>query len=294
MPVFFLGPKGSYTHQAAKVFGGSDVDLQSLSDIHAIFESIKLATDFGVVPIENSTEGSVNQTQDCLMTHGVKILGEKTLCIHHALLMQKSGELQNLKVLLSHEQSFAQCRQHLLRHFPGVYCYPVSSNAKAAELLCNPSLLFQLLSSFLPDSCGPLSIENMGMIGPELLADLYELKMMKNAIQDTDNNRTRFIKIGKEDQGTSPSGHDKTSFVFSTHKDQPGSLCDVLLLFSSAKLNLNKIVSRPAKTTLGEYVFFIDCDGHIKDPILGRVYKEMAFKTSFLNCLGSYPKEKEC
>lgn len=294
MPIFFLGPKGSYTHQAAKEFIGSDLYLHSLSDIHTIFESIKSSTDFGIVPIENSTEGSVNQTQDCLITHGVKILEEKTLCINHALLMQQSSELQNLKVLLSHEQSFAQCRQHLLRHFPGVYCYPVSSNAKAAELLCNPSLLFQMLSSFLPEFHGSLSIGNIGMIGPELLTNLYELKIMKNAIQDTDNNRTRFIKIGTEDQETSPSGHDKTSFVFSTHKDQPGSLCDVLLLFSSAKLNLSKIVSRPTKTKLGEYVFFIDCDGHIKDPILGQVYKEMALKTSFLNCLGSYPKEKEC
>ena len=294
MPIFFLGPQGSYTHQAAKEFGGSDFDLHSLSDIHIIFESIKSSTDFGVVPIENSTEGSVNQTQDCLMTHEVKILGEKTLFINHALLMQRGCQFQNLKVLLSHEQSFAQCRQYLLRHFPEVSCYPVCSNAKAAELLCHPSLLFQLLSSFLPDSYGSLSIENIGIIGPELLATLYELTVIERAIQDTRNNRTRFIKIGKADQESLSSGDDKTSFVFSTHKDQPGSLCDVLLLFSSAKINLNKIVSRPAKTKLGEYVFFIDCDGHIKDPILGAVYQEMVLKTSFLNCLGSYPKEKEC
>jgi prephenate dehydratase len=289
MKTFFLGPLGSYTHQAAQEIADKNTDFLAFSHIGDIFSAFYLDEDYGVIPVENSTEGSVSRTEDCLIEFPLIITAEKTLQIKHALISSSGVEKEDIMLLLSHEQSFAQCRKYLETYFPKAVLYPVSSNSKAAELLSNPKLLSQFIIEF-----RDLFQENkVGIIGPEKLAELYPLKVLENVIQDSQNNVTRFIKIQKNSQMPLPTGEDKTSFAFSTPKDKPGSLCDVLHLFSIAQINLNRIVSRPAKTSLGEYLFFIDCDGHIQDSVLSQVFEKMKQVTSFLKWLGSYPKERK-
>ena len=220
---------------------------------------------YGVVPVENSTEGVISHTLDIFMNSALQICGEVALRIHHHLLTNVEA-LDQVKVVYSHQQSLAQCRQWLMSHLPGVETIAVSSNAEAARLA---------------------SEEGAAAIAGEIASDLYQLNMLASNIEDEPNNTTRFLVIGQQE--VPPSGDDKTSMMIST-KNIAGALQSVLAPFAYAGISLNKIESRPSRQAAWDYVFFVDIDGHQDDEKVSTVLQELLPNVNLLKVLGSYPK----
>ncbi len=266
LEIAYLGPQGTFTHLAAiKKFGKKPkyIPTDSISDVFDKVEADE--ADYGVVPIENSTEGVINYTLDMFFVSPLKICAEVTLNISHALLA-RSGK--NIKRVYSNPQVFPQCRKWISRSLKGVELIPVSSTAKAAmQAKKDPQ-----------GAC----------IGNKTLADLYGLKVIASSIEDSHSNYTRFLIIAKDD--SPPSGKDKTSILFSV-KDRVGALYDVLSSFKSCGINLTKIESRPSKKKPWEYYFFVDFEGHQNSPSVKRGLKRLEKGCVFIKVLGSYPKE---
>lgn len=267
LKVAFLGPAGTYTHMAAlKHFGGSVEDL-ALASIDEIVQAVEVSrADFGVVPLENSLEGSVNQTLDALVESNLNIYGEVNVEIEHQLL-SKSASLNDIKVVQAHPQALAQCRRWLDKNLPKAERVSSPSNAEGARLA--------------------MEDPNVAAIASKRAAKLYDLTILKSNIEDGADNTTRFVILSKH--ACPPSGEDITSIVFTT-KNEPGALHDVLKLFGDAGVSLTRIESRPLRQGTWEYIFFIDVEGHIETEPLKDVWSTLDGLTGMLQLLGSYPR----
>jgi chorismate mutase/prephenate dehydratase len=223
---------------------------------------------YGVVPVENSTEGVVTHTLDMFVDSSLQICSEIILDIHHDLL-SRTGRLEDIRKVYSHPQPLAQCRNWLEEHLPGVPVVDVASTAVAAQIVSDDYAAAAIAS--------------------ELAAAMYDLKVVRSRIEDQVNNVTRFLVISKKT--AEPSGNDKTSIMFSV-RDEPGILYRMLEPFARRGVNLSKIESRPVKTKAWEYIFFLDMIGHIDDPQVTAAIEDLRQFCQFLKVLGSYPKAR--
>ncbi len=266
--VAYLGPEGTYTQEAAiKHFGQSAVTMP-LAAIDEVFREVASgATQYGVVPVENSTGGVVTHTLDSFINSSVKICGEVVLRIHHNLLVSDVTHVDNITRIYSHAQSLAQCRKWLDAYYPRAERVAVSSNAEAAKRIKGEW--------------------NSAAIAGEVAAKIYGLKIQHERIEDQPDNSTRFLIIGNDDVGG--SGDDKTSIVVSM-KNEPGALHNLLEPFHRFSIDLTRVESRPSLTGPWNYVFFIDFQGHKSDEIVKKALAEVVARAAELKILGSYPK----
>jgi chorismate mutase/prephenate dehydratase len=265
--VAYFGPPGTNTHQACNQFFGSSVTAIPQETIPDIFEFVeRKRADFGVVPVENSTEGAVNRTLDQLVDTELKIRGELSLRISHDLLSE-SGNPAQIKKVYSHPQALAQCRQWLRKNLPQAELVEVSSTARGAQMAAAE-----------PETAA---------VAPAIASQLYGLKTVASGIEDFVHNYTRFLILGHECE--KPTGKDKTSLLFSI-VDSPGSLYEALKSFSEKSINLAKIESRPIKGRPWKYLFFLDLEGHAEDVSVKAAMRELNQKALFMKFLGSYPR----
>jgi len=265
--IAFLGPEGTFTQEAALKHFGHSVATAPLAAIDEVFREVESGNaHFGVVPVENSTEGVINHTLDMFMTTPLKICGEVALRIHHHV-MGKNENRDSAKRVVSHQQSLAQCREWLDANLPRLERVAVSSNAEAARLAAaDPATL---------------------AIAGDSAARLYDLKISSSNIEDRPDNTTRFLIIGTI--GTVPSGKDKTSLLLSS-RNRPGALQRLLAPLAKNKINMTRIESRPSRDKQWEYVFFVDIDGHAQDRKVAKALSELEKEAAFLKRLGSYPQ----
>lgn len=268
--IAYFGPAGTFTESAAKKHFGSAPTFTPYLTIDDVFRAVESGqADYGVVPIENSTEGSVGRTLDQMLTSPLMICGEVNLRIHQNL-MTRATALDGLKRLYSHAQSLAQCHEWLSRNLPHLPRVPVASNAEAARMAAAD-----------PEACA---------IAGEAAARLYELNILAANIEDDPNNTTRFVVLADHDAG--PSGRDKTSFVCSA-QNKPGAVHDLLTPLKNHGVSMSRFESRPARgfgNSRWEYVFFIDIEGHRSDPKVAAALDDLRGCAGFLKELGSYPK----
>ncbi|KJR41825.1 Bifunctional P-protein, chorismate mutase/prephenate dehydratase [Candidatus Magnetoovum chiemensis] len=263
--VAYLGPQATFTHLAAIRYFSSSCKFLSSSSIREVFETVEAnKANFGVVPIENSTEGIVTYTIDMFIDFNLKISGEVLLEIEHHLL-SKEKEQADIKKIYSHPQPTAQCRLWLEKNMLGIPIYETPSTSQAANLAANEP--------------------NSAAIGSELAAKQYDLNIIERNIESYKDNITRFLVISKEEQER--TGKDKTSIMFNV-KDEPGTLHEILTPFKKANINLTKIESRPSKKKAWDYVFFADIEGHIEDKKVKKALEGIAKRCTYLKILGSY------
>jgi chorismate mutase/prephenate dehydratase len=269
MKVAFLGPQATFTHVAAMQQFGFSAQLVPQKSIPAVFDEVlRGRAHYGVVPVENSTEGVVSHTLDMFMESDLKINAEILLGISHDLL-SRSGRLEEVRKVVSHPQALAQCRKWLEENLPDIPLVDVASTALAAQMAAED--------------------ETAAAVASEMAATLYGLQVLKPKIEDNPNNFTRFLVIGTKTPER--SGRDKTSVMFST-KDEPGILYRMLEPFSKRCINLSKIESRPMKKKAWEYIFFLDMEGHIAEEGVSAAIEELRGYCQFLKVLGSYPRAR--
>ncbi|NWG30898.1 MAG: prephenate dehydratase [Rhodocyclaceae bacterium] len=270
LKVAYFGPAGTFTESAAKKHFGSAPTFTPFLTIDDVFRAVEAGqADYGVVPIENSTEGSVGRTLDQMLVSPLMICGEVNLRIHQNL-MAKADSLERVKKLYSHAQSLAQCHEWLNRNLPHLPRVPVASNAEAARMAAED-----------PESCA---------IAGEAAARLYDLNILAANIEDDPNNTTRFVVLATHDAG--PSGNDKTSFVCSA-QNKPGAVHDLLTPLKTHGVSMSRFESRPARgfgNSRWEYVFFIDIEGHRSEPRIRAAFDDLKNCVGFLKELGSYPR----
>ncbi|MCP3178016.1 MAG: prephenate dehydratase [Desulfuromonadales bacterium] len=267
MRVAFLGPQATFTHAAALQQFGLSAQLVPQKSIPAVFDEVlRSRCHYGVVPVENSTEGVVSHTLDMFMDSDLQINAEILLEISHDLL-SLSGDLERVRKVVSHPQALAQCRKWLEDNLPDIPLVDVGSTALAAQMVAED--------------------DSAAAIASEMAASLYGLRVTKKKIEDNPNNYTRFLVIGRKRPAR--SGQDKTSIMFSV-KDEPGILYRMLEPFSTRKINLSKIESRPLKKKAWEYIFFLDIEGHLEDDRVREAVEDLRQYCQFLKVLGSYPR----
>lgn len=265
--VAYLGPEGTFTQQAAlKHFGHSAICLP-MAAIDEVFREVEAgAVNYGVVPVENSTEGVVNHTLDNFMGSNIKICGEVELRIHQHLLVSDVTKTDSITRIYSHAQSLAQCRKWLDSHYPHADRIAVSSNSEAAKRIQGEW--------------------NAAAIAGEMSANIYGLKTLHEKIEDQPDNSTRFLIIGTQD--VPASGCDKSSVVISM-RNEPGALHEVLEPFHRHSVDLTRVETRPSQTGTWNYVFFIDFSGHQENEAVQKALSEVGERASDLKILGSYP-----
>jgi chorismate mutase/prephenate dehydratase len=269
LKVAYLGPSATFTHLAARRQFGSSTEYLPESTIKAVFEAVyRGRSQYGVVPVENSTEGVVNYTLDMLIDSDLKIAFEITLEISHNLL-SKTGKKKDVKKIYSHPQAKAQSRDWLENNFPDTPVVEEISTAAAAKRVSKDA--------------------SSAAVASELAASVYDLKFIEKGIEDYKTNFTRFLVIAKE--STKKTGKDRTAIMFSI-KDRPGALYSILRSFSKHKINLTKIESRPSRRKAWEYIFFVDMEGHIEDKGVKKAINEVIKECLYLKVLGSYPSEE--
>jgi len=268
--VSYLGPKGTFSHEAALALFGSSCDLRPASGWEGVFTEVeKELADFGVLPIENSIEGSVNLSLDLLAESSLLICAEKSIPAHQNLI-SNCADIASIKKLYSHTQPLSQCRKFISRNLPNVQLLETSSTAAAAEKAAKT--------------------KNSAAIASLTAAKIYGLGVLRQRIQDFPNNITRFMVLAKIDAERKPGGKYKTSIVL-TLKNRTGALYRLLGAFESKKINLTKIVSRPLPRATWAYLFYIDFEGHRRDAKVAEVLKKAASLSEELKALGSYPVE---
>lgn len=266
MKVAFLGPEGTFTQAAALKHFGHSVQTVPMSAIDEVFREVESgAANYGVVPVENSTEGVINHTLDMFVQSSLTICGEVELRVHHHLLA-KTENIDALTRIYSHQQSLAQCREWLDAKLPGVERVAVSSNAEGARRVQEE--------------------EGAAAIAGDIAAEIYNLKTVAANIEDNPDNTTRFLVIGR--QMTPPSGNDKTSLLVST-SNKPGSLHGLLKPFADKGISLSRIESRPSRLANWDYVFFIDISGHVEDAKVSECLQILNSEATLFKVLGSYP-----
>jgi chorismate mutase/prephenate dehydratase len=271
LSIAFLGPLGTYSEEAALKQFGLGRGAVVCGSIDEVFRTVEAGqADYGVVPVENSTEGAIGLTLDLLLASPLKICGEITLPIHHCLLSGQS-DIHKISHILSHAQSLAQCHEWLNRVMPNATLEAVTSNARAA----------QLTHDF-------VSSDNtfVAAIASKRAAELFNLNVLAENIEDDAKNTTRFLVLGNHDVAS--SGNDKTSLVMTT-KNKPGAMIDLLEPLSRHGVSMTKLESRPSKLSLWDYVFFVDIEGHQTDDKVKAALHELQARASFLKVLGSYP-----
>jgi chorismate mutase/prephenate dehydratase len=268
LTIAYLGPEATWSHQAARQKFGASVDYAAQSSIAEVFNVVARGkADYGVVPIENSTEGAVNYTLDVFMDSELKICAQFLLKIENNLIAKIPRE--QIRKVYSHPQVIGQCRQWLRHNLPGVDLIEVASTTHAAELASKEP--------------------HAAAIAGQMAAEVYGLKILETGIQDSPDNTTRFLVIGHAT--CPPTGDDKTSLMFCV-QDKPGALFSALEPFEHLKINMSKIESRPSKRKAWEYFFFVDIEGHAQDKKLVKALAGLGKHCSFLKILGSYPKTK--
>jgi chorismate mutase/prephenate dehydratase len=267
MHIAFLGPEGTFTQAAALKHFGHSVTTVPLGAIDEVFREVEAGNcDFGVVPVENSTEGVISHTLDVLLNSSLRICGEIQFRIHHFLLSSATA-IEAIRTLVSHEQSLAQCREWITANLPGVEVRTASSNAEAARRVVGDAAA--------------------AAIAGGAAAEIYQLNVLARNIEDTPDNTTRFLVLGKID--TRPTGSDKTSLVLTGH-NKPGALYQLLEPLKRHGVSMTRIESRPSRRGLWEYVFFVDIEGHVADAPVARAMAELEDQAMFVKWLGSYPK----
>jgi chorismate mutase/prephenate dehydratase len=266
LTVAFLAPPATFTHQAALDRFGAAAHYHPSRTIAEIFDDVERGrAQFGVAPVENSTDGAVNVTLDRLVHTELQICGELTLEIAQQLL-SRAADLSEVKRVMSHPQGLGQCRAWLAANMPDVPLEETASTAGAAELAATDP--------------------RVAAIASELAGQLYGVPILRRRIEDNPHNVTRFLVLGRRPSG--PSGRDKTSILFAM-PNQPGALYRILEPFARTGLNLTKIESRPAKRMPWEFVMFVDFEGHRDTPMVAAALREAAERTVYLKILGSYP-----
>ncbi|MGI9276980.1 MAG: prephenate dehydratase [Endozoicomonas sp.] len=266
--VAFLGPEGTFTQQAALKHFGHSARSVPMAAIDEVFREVSAgAVNYGVVPVENSTEGIISHTLDSFMDSPLMICGEVVLRIHQHLMISENTRKEHITRIYSHAQSLAQCRKWLDAHWPMAERVAVSSNAEAAKRIRGEW--------------------NAAAIAGDMAAELYGLEKLAEKIEDLPDNSTRFLIIGNE--SVPPSGDDKTSIVVGI-KNQPGALHTVLEPFHIHNVDLTRIESRPTRNGMWSYVFFIDFEGHVEDPVVKKALSRLGERASDFRVLGSYPK----
>tara|TARA_Y100001970_G_scaffold289971_1_gene421990 strand:+ start:4706 stop:5524 length:819 start_codon:yes stop_codon:yes gene_type:complete len=271
MSISYLGPKGSFTQIALIKYFGDGLNQISKRTIGGVFESVeKNHADFGIVPIENSFEGSVNNTHDFLMKSDLQIYDEIQLRIHQCLIA-KTTDMYQIEKIYSHPQSFGQCQTWLLDNLPNVELIPVFSNSEGAE---------------------KISQANEACIGSKKLTELYGLNLLNENIEDSKENTTRFVILSHDQQDKSKNS--KVSLIISPpDSDASGSLYNLLKPFASEDINLLRIESRPFRRQLWSYAFFIDCEGHIDDTNIQNAIYALKNQNTNVKILGSYPSHND-
>ncbi len=285
MNIGVLGPKGSYTEKATKQWLNrnhheSDNSLKYCDDIQDVFFALNSGSvDIGVVPLENSIEGSVGVTLDMLLESDVSVIGETVVVVEHCLLSR--GKKEDIKIILSHPQGLAQCRQFLKEQFRNVELRTTGSTSHAAKLATE--------------------FTEMAAIASKEAAETYDLDVLISNIQDRKQNQTRFFVIIPSDgqqlfenitQYNADDQDYKTSIIVYLDRDRPGALYEILSEFAQKDINLTRIESRPSKQSLGDYVFYIDLEGYINDGIIKDAIYNVKSKVGMLKILGSYPEYK--
>jgi len=265
--VAFLGPEGTFSHEAVLKHFGHSVKPIPLAAFDEVFREVEAGSaDYAVVPVENSTEGAVNYTLDLLLKTPLQICGEVELRIHDHL-MGKAPDLASVKKVYSHSQSLAQCREWLDAHLPTVERIAVSSNAEAARLAAEES--------------------DAAAVAGMSAAELYGLPILESNIEDDPNNTTRFLILGRE--AVPPSGEDKTALLLSTG-NKAGALFKLLEPLAHNDISMTRIESRPSRQATWEYVFFVEVLGHRSDARVARAFAELEKEAVLFKILGSFPK----
>lgn len=271
LPVAYLGPQGTYSHSALLRYFGSDQAGLPLATIEEAFTSVEVGDcDYAIVPVENSSEGSVTATLDCFNKSALIICGEISLRIKHVLLGNAKSNKAGIKKIVSHQQSLGQCRQWLDQHLPGVERVPVSSNAEAALIASQDA--------------------TVAAIASKSAAKIYQLSMLAQDIEDTADNTTRFLVISKKYQAeaSADSADDKTSLIVTTY-NEPGALFNVLEPLKQFSVNMSKLESRPSGKEAWSYSFYIDVDGHQQDSNVASALAALKQPKIDVKILGSYP-----
>ena len=266
LSIAFLGPLGTFSEEATRQHFGDNIVTLPTDSIDEIFSHVQSdISHYGVVPVENSTEGAVSRTLDLLLLRELNICGEISLPVHHCFI-SKSKVNKGINKIYAHGQSIAQCHDWLTNNQPNAERIAVSSNAEGAKMASKDPKAAAIASS--------------------QAAELYKLNILSENIEDETNNTTRFLVISKDI--IDKSGSDKTSIVVAT-KNRPGAIAELVAPFSKNKVSMTKLESRPAKMGLWEYVFFVDIEGHQSDKKVSEALKEVDQNASFMKILGSYP-----
>jgi chorismate mutase/prephenate dehydratase len=266
LKVGYLGPQGTFSEQAVHKHFGHSANGMPMSSIEEVFQEVEAKNaDFGVVPVENSGQGTIQSTLDMFLTSNLKICGEVELRVHQHLL-SRTGRMEDIERVYGHPQSLAQCKTWLRQNLPDTEKIPMVSNAEAAKRARNS--------------------DDSAAIAGESAALVYGLNIVAGPIEDRPDNTTRFLVLGRE--LFTPSGHDRTSLLVFV-KDQPGALFNVLRPLADQGLSMNRIESRPAHSGKWQYAFFIDFNGHVDDPGVRQALKDVDQFASRVTILGSYP-----
>ncbi|MCW4033943.1 MAG: prephenate dehydratase [Candidatus Bathyarchaeota archaeon] len=271
LKVAFQGELGAYSESAVYSFFGQDTKVKPCESFGEVFENVKTGkVNYGVVPIENSIEGSVNRTYDLFLEYDLKVCGEIIIRISHCLIAHKGATIDSIQTVYSHPQALAQCRKFLEQH-----------NLKAISTFDTAGSVKMIKEKNMMDSAA---------IASQRAAEIYDMTILEKEVEDVKNNSTRFFVLDKQD---SPySGSDKTSIIFAT-KSIPGALYKILGEFADRKINLTKIESRPTKQTPWEYHFYLDFEGHRTEKQCQQALESIKDKTLFVKILGSYKAAKK-
>jgi chorismate mutase/prephenate dehydratase len=271
LKIAYLGPEGTFTQQVVNLHFGHSVQALGVTSIDDVFMQVETTeADFGVVPVENSSQGIVSHTLDRFIDSDLKICGEIEMAIHHNLLSQAKG-LAEIERIYSHQQSLSQCKTWIRKHLPGVECIALSSNAEAARRVRHS-----------PDAAA---------ISSQSASDIYGVPVLFARIEDQPDNATRFLVIGR--QLLAPSGDDKTSLLLAGDEG-PGALHSLLSPLAHHSINMSRIESRPSSAARWSYVFFIDVEGHAETEPLKTALVQMHQQSSLIRVLGSYPNAVRC
>ena len=264
--VAYLGPPGTFSEQAVYQQFGHAVESLPCVSIDEVFRSTEAGTaDFGVVPVENSSEGAINRTLDLLLQTSLAISGEVSIAVHHSL-MSKSGSMDGVMRICAHSQALAQCQAWLNQHFPNIERHAVASNAEAARMASDDT--------------------TVAAIAGHTAGQMYDLQTIAAHIQDDPHNRTRFAVVGR--LNTTPSGRDQTSLVLAV-PNKAGALYDLLAPIAAHGVSMTRFESRPARIGTWEYYFYVDVEGHAADEKVANALAELKQSAAFFKVLGSYP-----